>query len=244
MDQRAAPGIIRDSIVSYLTAAENASIAEIREAIASQLGDAVPASSVRSYLNLNTPDMFERTSRGHYRLRATSSRPPDARPEARYVIGRATLIETNCFDWLRAREARSIHAVVTDPPYGLLEYSHVEQAKLRNRRGGVWRIPPSFDGHLRAPVPRFTVLDEGDRQVLHDFFFEVSVLHFELRFEMLNFLKRAGVGDGRAKVVGKNPLPDVPVICRLDAGKNGEHAKDFASKRDRRADASANFFRA
>ena len=61
MDQRAAPGIIRDSIINYLTAAENASIAEIRQAIASQLGDEVAASSVRSYLNLNTPDLFERT---------------------------------------------------------------------------------------------------------------------------------------------------------------------------------------
>jgi hypothetical protein len=89
---------------------------------------------------------------------------------ATYSIGRATLVQADCFDWLRVCPPRSIHAVVTDPPYGLLEYSPKEQAKLRNGRGGVWRIPPSFDGHKRSPLPRFTVLDDGDRQVLHDFF--------------------------------------------------------------------------
>ena len=69
MNYRAAPGSVRDSIVNYLTAAECASISEIQQAVAARLGD-VPASSVRSYLNLNTPDLFERTSRGRYRLRA------------------------------------------------------------------------------------------------------------------------------------------------------------------------------
>ena len=69
MNLRAAPGIIRDSIINYLTSAENASLAEIREAISTELGSTVAASSIRSYLNLNTPDIFERTSRGHYRLR-------------------------------------------------------------------------------------------------------------------------------------------------------------------------------
>ena len=66
--------------------------------------------------------------------------------------------------------ANSIHAVVTDPPYGLLEYSDAEQVKLRSGRGGVWRIPPSFDGSRRAPLPRFTVLKPNDLQVLEQFF--------------------------------------------------------------------------
>jgi hypothetical protein len=70
MNLRAAPGIIRDSIINYLTSAENASLAEIREAISTELGSIVATSSIRSHLNLNTPDIFERTSRGHYRLRA------------------------------------------------------------------------------------------------------------------------------------------------------------------------------
>jgi site-specific DNA-methyltransferase (adenine-specific) len=60
--------------------------------------------------------------------------------------------------------------VVTDPPYGLLEYSDVEQDKLRAGKGGVWRIPPSFDGAKRAPLPRFTVLSSNDHAVLEQFF--------------------------------------------------------------------------
>ncbi len=63
MHRRAAPGIIRDSIISYLAGAENASIQEIQEAVTARLGSISP-SSVRSYLNLNTPDIFQRTARG------------------------------------------------------------------------------------------------------------------------------------------------------------------------------------
>jgi site-specific DNA-methyltransferase (adenine-specific) len=77
---------------------------------------------------------------------------------------------TDAFAWLEAREPNSIHAIVTDPPYGLKEYSDVEKQKLRNGRGGVWRIPPSFDGCKRSPLPRFTVLDGTDRSALREFF--------------------------------------------------------------------------
>jgi hypothetical protein len=63
------PGSIRDAIIEYLSDAEKeASIAEIREGIRRKLG-VVPASSVRSYLNLNVPNQFERTGRGEYRLK-------------------------------------------------------------------------------------------------------------------------------------------------------------------------------
>jgi site-specific DNA-methyltransferase (adenine-specific) len=60
--------------------------------------------------------------------------------------------------------------VVTDPPYGLLEYSDRELQKLRKGKGGVWRIPPAFDGCQRKPVPRFTVLTNYDRLALRRFF--------------------------------------------------------------------------
>ena len=76
----------------------------------------------------------------------------------------------DAFEWLEAREENSIHAIVTDPPYGLKEYTDIEKAKLRNGRGGVWRIPPSFDGCKRSPLPRFTVLDESDIAALGSFF--------------------------------------------------------------------------
>jgi site-specific DNA-methyltransferase (adenine-specific) len=68
------------------------------------------------------------------------------------------------------RDPRSVHAIVTDPPYGLKEYSDHEQAKLRNGRGGVWRIPPALDGCRRSPLPRFTVLTDKDKTRLRDFF--------------------------------------------------------------------------
>jgi DNA modification methylase len=77
---------------------------------------------------------------------------------------------TDAFVWLSAREPNSIHAIVTDPPYGLKEYSDVEKQKLREGRGGVWRIPPSFGGCKRSPLPRFTILDGPDRSALRDFF--------------------------------------------------------------------------
>jgi site-specific DNA-methyltransferase (adenine-specific) len=87
-----------------------------------------------------------------------------------FTHGKAQLVTADCFNWLAQRKARSLHAVVTDPPYGLIEYSRKEQQKLRKGRGGVWRIPPAFDGHQRAPLPRFTVLDDDDREELHGFF--------------------------------------------------------------------------
>ena len=35
----------------------------------------------------------------------------------------------------------------------------------------MWRIPPSFDGHKRAPLPRFTTLTEADLSALDSFFY-------------------------------------------------------------------------
>jgi site-specific DNA-methyltransferase (adenine-specific) len=86
-------------------------------------------------------------------------------------FGRARLFHADCLTWLRECPANTIHAVVTDPPYGLVEYTAKEQAKLRRGHGGVWRIPPSFDGHRRAPLPRFTTLTDRDLSELDSFFF-------------------------------------------------------------------------
>jgi DNA modification methylase len=74
------------------------------------------------------------------------------------------------FRWMEAREPHSIHAIVTDPPYGLKEYTAKEQRKLHKGRGGVWRIPPSFDGCQRSPLPRFTVLNDEEKEWLARFF--------------------------------------------------------------------------
>ena len=81
-----------------------------------------------------------------------------------------TLCLADCLDWMADQGPNSIHAIVTDPPYGLKEYTPKEKEKLRNGRGGVWRIPPSFDGCERSPLPRFTVLSPAERDHLRQFF--------------------------------------------------------------------------
>lgn len=80
----------------------------------------------------------------------------------------------DAFEWMRKCAPNSVHAIVTDPPYGLKEYTEIEKTKLRSGRGGVWRIPPSFDGFKRSPLPRFTVLDDTDRLALRAFFGEFA----------------------------------------------------------------------
>lgn len=82
------------------------------------------------------------------------------------------LVHGDCLEWMRTREANSIHAIVTDPPYGFLEYTDEQKRKLREGRGGVWRIPPKLDGCARRPLPRFTVLTGEDRKRLTEFFTE------------------------------------------------------------------------
>jgi DNA modification methylase len=95
---------------------------------------------------------------------------PDGSARSALTIGRATLVHADCLAWLAARAANSVHAVVTDPPYGLREYNAQEQAKLRAGKGGVWRIPPALDGCKRMPVPRFTTLSAGEQRAMQEFF--------------------------------------------------------------------------
>jgi len=78
--------------------------------------------------------------------------------------------QKDAFAWLDQAKPCSIHAVVTDPPYGLLEYTPEQLEKRKNGNGGVWRIPPSFDGCKRNPLPRFTVLKKKDKDALQRFF--------------------------------------------------------------------------
>lgn len=85
-------------------------------------------------------------------------------------FGGSRIIHADCFEWLSRLPENSLHAVVTDPPYGVKEYDDHQLEKRSNGRGGIWRLPPSFDGHTRAPLPRFTALDEKDRARLSAFF--------------------------------------------------------------------------
>lgn len=109
------------------------------------------------------------------------TRPSRAARESTPVLsprgaGDYAVFNVDAFRWLERAEANSIHAVVTDPPYGLIEYRDDELAKRKTGRGGVWRIPPSFDGCRRSPLPRFTVLKDRNKEELREFFSRLAAL--------------------------------------------------------------------
>ena len=172
---RRRPGEVRDAIVQVLEGRSGGvTVQEITSEVVEMIGD-VPPSSVRSYLRLNTPALFARMDRAQYILSGFEEplRAPLASVQSEpqtFRFGRATLFLDDCNAWMDRQPASSIHAVVTDPPYGLVEYSDVEQSKLRQGKGGIWRIPPSFDGSKRSPLPRFTVLKPTDLDALEQFF--------------------------------------------------------------------------
>lgn len=174
---RYAPGRVRDGIIQAMSFTSKAlTVREIEDRVSQVVGP-TRGSSIRSYLRLNTPQMFVREERGVYALRPDWSSstqiglPEDRLWQAPVSIGNATLYHADCFDWLGQQDDNSIHAVVTDPPYGIHEYTQEQQAKLRVGRGGVWRMPPSFDGHRRSPLPRFTTLTPEQLDDIHTFFF-------------------------------------------------------------------------
>jgi DNA modification methylase len=94
---------------------------------------------------------------------------------AKYKIERA-----DAFTWLKARRAKSIHAVVTDPPFGIIEFTPEQLKKRKNGNGGIWRLPHNYDGHSRSPMPRFTVLRESDLETVHEFHRELAPLLFRV----------------------------------------------------------------
>ena len=76
----------------------------------------------------------------------------------------------DAFDWLTERPDNTIHGVVSDPPFGIVEFNPDQLKKRRDGNGGVWRLPAAFDGAKRAPTPRFTVLSKAQISELCDFF--------------------------------------------------------------------------
>jgi site-specific DNA-methyltransferase (adenine-specific) len=83
---------------------------------------------------------------------------------------KALTIHADCFEWMRRIPEGGIHAIVTDPPYGVKEYEPDQLEKRANGNGGIWRIPPSFDGHQRSPLPRFTALNHTERDQIQRYF--------------------------------------------------------------------------
>ena len=85
-----------------------------------------------------------------------------------------TIYNADSLTWLSRQRANSFQAVVTDPPFGFVEYSARELAKRRNGNGGIWRLPNAFDGAARRPTPRFTVMDGHDRMGLLAFHYRLA----------------------------------------------------------------------
>jgi DNA modification methylase len=218
MTSRRRPGEIRDAIVKYLSQrTRNASVSEIYAAVGREFGERVSPSSVRSYLRLNGDTLFFRVSRGHYSLFSPSFSSQKSKPwHPVFAYERTTLYQGDCLEWLSAQPDRSIHAVVTDPPYGLVEYSQKEQEKLRDGHGGVWRIPPAFDGHRRSPLPRFTTLTPHDLKLLDYFFQKWATTLFPL------------LVPGAHVLIASNPLLSYVVasaVARAGFERRGEIAR-------------------
>ena len=237
---RYAPGHVRDAIIQVMSlTSKPLSVKEIEERVSQVVGPA-RGSSIRSYLRLNTPRMFTREERGVYKLRSDESSgvqaalPPNRGWKESVCFGRSVLYHSDCFDWLSQRDDDSIHAVVTDPPYGLHEYTREQQAKLRRGKGGVWRIPPSFDGHPRSPLPRFTTLTSEQLDYISTFFFVWT------RLLVPKLVPGAHV------VVASNPLVSYIVSSALSDGgleRRGEIVRLTMTLRggDRPKDAHAEF---
>ena len=120
---RRPPGEVRDAVLKVLQAhPSGASVGEIVAGVRDRIGE-VPESSIRSYLRLNTPRLFVRPQRGHYRLSevgqlpgggASDGKGPDGRlsvgesvsdggaPARRRfrtrVFGRASVVHADCMD--------------------------------------------------------------------------------------------------------------------------------------------------
>ncbi len=160
-----------------------------------------------------------------------------------YFLGNSLVLNENCLDWLYNIPNDSVHAVVTDPPYGIKEYDVDQLEKRMNGNGGVWRIPPSFDGNKRSPLPRFTALNKKERERIKVFFNEWAnlvikalrpgahvflasnvylsqiVFHaiinagFEFRGQIIRLVKTLRGGDRP-----KNAEKDYPDVCTMPRG--------------------------
>jgi site-specific DNA-methyltransferase (adenine-specific) len=91
-------------------------------------------------------------------------------------FGRSTLLHADAFEWLARIPTESLDGMVLDPPYGVEEYEVDQLEKMLIGGPGIWRIPPSFDGCKRAPLPRFTALDEKQRTTLKMYFRDFAKL--------------------------------------------------------------------
>lgn len=101
-------------------------------------------------------------------------RPPLAFEYKHACVGNSVLVHADAFDWLSRIPADTLDGMVFDPPYGVKEYE-LDQIEMMLAGGpGIWQIPPCFDGSQRAPLPRFTALDDQERSTLRRFFRDLA----------------------------------------------------------------------
>lgn len=91
-------------------------------------------------------------------------------------VGRSLLVHADAFEWLARLPDESLDGAVFDPPYGVEEYEVDQLEKMLSGGAGIWRLPPSFDGSQRSPLPRFTALDPKQRETLRRYFRDLSAL--------------------------------------------------------------------
>lgn len=91
-------------------------------------------------------------------------------------IGKSAIVQADAFEWLSSLPPNSLDGLVFDPPYGVKEYELNEIEKMVSGGAGIWRIPPSFDGSTRAPLPRFTALDVKERANIQRFFRDLATV--------------------------------------------------------------------
>ena len=134
---------------------------------------------------------------------ATTGKSPNPLESPIQLDQRTQLIHGDALEVMVAMPFQTVHAIVTDPPYGLIEYEPNNHSKLRGGRGGVWRIPPKLDGVERAPLPRFTVLGVADRERLVKFYKRFG----ELAMRVL--------APGGHMFIASNPLLSTAVFAAL-----------------------------
>ena len=118
-----------------------------------------------------------------------------------YAIHRADALE-----WLKTQRAKSVRAVVTDPPYGVVEYLPSELRKRENGKG-IWRLPQAYDGYNRISTPRFTVLSPADHKRIKEFHAKLAPL-----------LLRVLVPGGHVMMASHSLLTHLAVDAFVEAG--------------------------
>ncbi|MEZ4320120.1 MAG: site-specific DNA-methyltransferase [Myxococcota bacterium] len=134
-------------------------------------------------------------------------------PVSDRLSDRVGLIVTDSAAWMAGAPAGCVHAIVTDPPYGLDEFAPEQLAKKDAGSGGLWRVPPTLDGSQRQPVPRFSVLSDDERARLAE------------RFEGFGRLALHVLKPGGHLFLASNPLVSSRVFTALEAAgleKRGE----------------------